>query len=161
MSCIARVARPVRTQLMSNAPPSYHAPTAASPHISGFLLENFIGSRTVPVLCSRLTEKWHQCSSHTFQACRSSILSLHAVSTAAEMRPMVTAGSSRSTPTTVSSFVGAHAKHSVRAARSSVSHVSDFLRLPTLRSGAGVANAWQVAISDESMLSTSCFDLFT
>jgi len=52
-------------------------------------------------------------------------------------------------------FVGANAKHSLRAARSSVSHVPDFLRLPKLRSGAGVANALQMAISDESMLSTS------
>jgi len=53
-------------------------------------------------------------------------------------------------------FVGANAKLSLRAARSSATHVPDFLRLPKLRRGAdGVANALQMAISDESMISTA------
>ncbi len=52
-------------------------------------------------------------------------------------------------------FVGANSKLTLRAARSSASHVPDFLRLPKLRTSAGVANALQMAISDESMISTS------
>lgn len=52
-------------------------------------------------------------------------------------------------------FVGANSKLSLRAARSTASHVPDFLRLPKLRTGAGVASALQMAISDESMISTS------
>jgi len=53
-------------------------------------------------------------------------------------------------------FVGTNAKLSLRAARSSATHVPDFLRLPKLRRGAdGVANALQMAISDESMISTA------
>jgi len=52
-------------------------------------------------------------------------------------------------------FLGANAKVSLRAARSTVSHVPDFLRVPKLRTSVGVTNALQMAISDESMLSTS------
>jgi len=52
-------------------------------------------------------------------------------------------------------FVGANAKVSLRAARSAGSHVPDFLRVPKLRTSAGVTNALKMAISDESMLSTS------
>jgi len=47
-------------------------------------------------------------------------------------------------------FVGANAKVSLRAAGSSVSHVPDFLRVPKLRTSAGVTNALQMAISDAS-----------
>ena len=54
-----------------------------------------------------------------------------------------------------SAFAGANAKLSLRAARGSVSHVPDFLRLPKLRTSAHVANALRMAISDESMISTS------
>jgi hypothetical protein len=53
-------------------------------------------------------------------------------------------------------FVGANAKLSLRAARGATSSVPDFLRLaPKLRSGAGIAGALNMAISDESMISTS------
>jgi hypothetical protein len=52
-------------------------------------------------------------------------------------------------------FAGSGAKLSLRAARSSTaSYVPDFLRLPKLRRGADIAGALQMAISDESMIST-------
>jgi len=53
-------------------------------------------------------------------------------------------------------FAGSNAKVQLRAARSSATNVPNFLRLPKLRTtSAGVASALQMAISDESMISTS------